>query len=189
MGILSYSGRLTVEECNSITTKLLNKHNCFDGRIHSGGMSWTRGGEKIGDISFEVSTYGGDDYIQFQYTHTDRYTGEKTELDYKAQLTWTPCNFRGRRWWFICPLVVNGRECNRRVGVLYLGNGKHFGCRNCHNLTYRCQKEHDSRVDALVKNPEMLISHFRKGDIKSFFLAHKAYLKIIEKLNKSRAAS
>jgi hypothetical protein len=63
------------------------------------------------------------------------------ELDYKARLVWTPCNFGGRRWWFVCPLVVNGRACNRRVGVLYLGGGKYFGCRPCHDLTYESSRE------------------------------------------------
>ena len=51
------------------------------------------------------------------------------------------CNFGGYRWWFICPLVVNGNVCGRRVGALYLGGEEYFGCRHCYNLTYECQKE------------------------------------------------
>ncbi len=48
------------------------------------------------------------------------------------------------RWWFACPLVVNGRACGRRVRMLYLPpNGRYFGCRGCHDLTYRsCQESH-----------------------------------------------
>ena len=141
MGRWSYSDRLTAEECKNITVKFLNEHNYFDGGIHWGGMRWTRRGEETGNISFVVSTLEGDEYIRFQYTQTDRHTGEKTELDYKARLDSTPCYFGGRRWWFICPLVVNGRPCNRRVGVLYLGGGKYFGCRHCYNLTYESSKE------------------------------------------------
>ncbi|MFH1067896.1 MAG: hypothetical protein V1746_08355 [bacterium] len=75
------------------------------------------------------------------YTRTDTRTGEKSALDYKVRLVWTPCRFGGRRWWFICPLVINEKACNRRVGVLYLGNGKYFGCRHCYNLTYTSAKE------------------------------------------------
>lgn len=182
MGRWSYSDRWTVEECKSITTKFLNDHDYFDGGIRWGGMSWSRGGKTTGSIGFVVSTVEGDEYIRFQYTQTDRHTGEKTDLDYKARLTWTPCYFGGRRWWFICPLVVNGRACNRRVGVLYLGGGKYFGCRHCYNLTYRSQKEHDSRVDALIKNPEMLLSKLKDGDLKGSLLALKAYFKIAEKM-------
>ena len=88
-----------------------------------------------------VSTVEGDEYIRFQYTQTDKCTGEKTDLDYKVALTWTPCYFGGRRWWFICPLVINRCECGRRVGALYLDGGKYFGCRHCYNLTYESSKE------------------------------------------------
>lgn len=39
MGRWSYSSRWTVEECKTITTQFLNKHNYFDGGIHAGEMS------------------------------------------------------------------------------------------------------------------------------------------------------
>jgi hypothetical protein len=43
----------------------------------------------------------------------------------------------GHRWWFRCPLLRNGIPCHRRVGKLYVPpDGHHFGCRQCHNLTY-----------------------------------------------------
>jgi hypothetical protein len=52
--------------------------------------------------------------------------------------------FGGRRWWFVCPLIVRGIACNRRAGKLYLPPGaKYFGCRKCHDLTYEsCQDSH-----------------------------------------------
>lgn len=180
MGRWSYSDRVTVDECKSITTKYLNDHNYFNGGIHWEEISWIRAGEIVGRISIAVSTI--DEYIRFQYTQTDRHTGEKTNLDYKARLTWTPCYFGGRRWWFICPLVVNGRVCNRRVGVLYLGSDKYFGCRRCYHLTYRCQKEHDSRVDALIKNPDMLLSRLNDGGLRGSILALRAYSKMTGKM-------
>lgn len=141
MGRWSYSDRWTVEECKSIPIKFLNDHNYFNGSILSGGMSWSCRGEKTGSIGFTVSTAEGDEYIRFQYTQTNRDTRDKTELDYKVRLTWTPCYFGGKRFWFICPLIINGHVCGRRVGVLYLGNGKYFGCRYCYNLTYESSKE------------------------------------------------
>lgn len=141
MGRWSYSGRWTVEECKSITTKFLNRHHYFDGDARWGGMSWRRRGEKTGSISFVVSTIKDDEYIRFQYTQTDRHTQEKGDFDYSARLAWTPCHFGKRRWWFICPLVINGWSCGRRVGALYLANGKYFGCRHCYNLTYESSKE------------------------------------------------
>jgi len=142
MGRWSYSNRWTVEECKTITTQFLNKHKYFNGGVcYGGGMSWSRNGEKTGSIGFTVSTVEGDEYIRFQYTQTDWNTDKKTELNYKVRLDWTPCYFGGYRWWFICPLVVHGRSCGRRVGSLHLGNGKYFGCRHCYNLTYESSKE------------------------------------------------
>ncbi len=141
MGRWSYSNRGTTEECKFVSVSFLNKHHYFDGGIRSGGMNWSRGGEQIGNMDFEVSTLLGDEYIRFKYTLTNNQTEVKTVYDYKAQIVSTPCYFGGRRWWFICPLVKDGRVCNRRVGVLYLAGGNYFGCRHCYNLTYKSSRE------------------------------------------------
>ena len=52
----------------------------------------------------------------------------------------------GVRWWFTCPLIVDGIACERRVAKLHLPPGsRHFGCRTCHDLTYRsCQQAHQA---------------------------------------------
>ncbi len=95
MGRWSYSDRRTVEECKDITVKILNEHHLFDGGVRSGRLKWTRNGEQTGNINFAISTTEGDEYIRFRYTVTDRHSGEKTSLDYKAQLDCTPCHFGG----------------------------------------------------------------------------------------------
>jgi len=57
----------------------------------------------------------------------------------------------GVRYWFICD------SCRNRVAVLYSPHQRDkFLCRRCHNLTYKSQKEHDSRVDNLLKSPALL---------------------------------
>jgi hypothetical protein len=57
----------------------------------------------------------------------------------------TPTQFDGLRWWFTCPLFVSGASgavCGRRAGKLYLPPcERYFGCRQCHNLTYRSAQE------------------------------------------------
>src|SRR5262245_38380943 len=45
---------------------------------------------------------------------------------------WTRCNFGGQRPWLEC-------LCGRRVGKLY-DAGFCFGCRQCLNLIYECQR-------------------------------------------------
>jgi hypothetical protein len=48
----------------------------------------------------------------------------------------------GVRWWFACPLTIEGERCRRRVAKLYLPPGeRRFGCRQCHELTYESSQE------------------------------------------------
>jgi hypothetical protein len=121
-------------------------------------------------------------YVRFIYTSTSTSTKEATKLDYKAELVTTPCNLGGVRYWFICPLITNGRVCGRRVSKLYLAAGsKYFGCRHCHNLTYVSCQEHDKRIDALVKNPEMLLARLHNNNLNGSLLAIKDCYKVAKK--------
>lgn len=49
------------------------------------------------------------------------------------QVTTTPCNYGGVRYWFICG------SCYEKVGVLYF-TGKCWECRKCGNLVYSSQQ-------------------------------------------------
>ena len=51
-----------------------------------------------------------------------------------------PCPLGGTRPYFLCPGVVNGAACGRRVAKLY-GPGKYFLCRHCYRLAYTSQSE------------------------------------------------
>jgi hypothetical protein len=57
----------------------------------------------------------------------------------------TETRFEGNRWWFTCPLSVDGSPCGRRVHTLHLPPGaRYFGCRQCHRLSYSSsQKAHE----------------------------------------------
>lgn len=58
----------------------------------------------------------------------------------RVRLTRTTKQWGGFRYYFICPLTVNGAPCLRRVAVLYLPLGEElFGCRNCHEIKYPTQ--------------------------------------------------
>jgi len=145
MGRWSWSDRKTVEECKSIDAFWLNREGYFCGFVR-GSIQWKNALDEVtGSIGIEISVDEEsleENYVRLFYTQTNNFTKEKTELDYKVELVTTPCTFGGIRYWFICPLVVNGRPCGRRVGKLYLPpGGKYFGCRYCYNLTYRSCKE------------------------------------------------
>jgi hypothetical protein len=66
--------------------------------------------------------------------------GRKEDVSYEVPLSWTPCNFGGWRPWFVCPGMVEGVSCGRRVAKLYL-KGRYFLCRHCHHLAYSSQQE------------------------------------------------
>ena len=112
------------------------------GSYRSGLWIWKYRGERENSVSYAVSTMSEEPpYVRLTYTMTRR-DGQKLRLDYQVELTTSRPNFGGLRWWFICPLVINGRACKRRVGKLHLPPGaRYFGCRDCHQLTYTsCQE-------------------------------------------------
>ena len=188
MGRWAWSNRYMVEECRTIDIPFLSRHGFFSG-LASGIIEWMDSTGKItSSIGIEVSVrnhYPHTNYIKFEYTHINCLTEEKTDLNYSTRLAMTRCNFGGVRYWFICGLKDGGRCCGKRVGKLYLPpNSTYFGCRKCHDLTYRSQKQHDKNVSALLKSPAMmdLVSKgVEAGDFKSASLIMKAYFKLISK--------
>ena len=79
----------------------------------------------------------GRDQVTLRYRyHVDG--GEWQVVTESVPLNWTPCNYGGRRPWFLCPGVSNGIPCNRRVAELYM-RGCFFLCRHCHGLVYPTQ--------------------------------------------------
>lgn len=107
-----------------------------------GSYQWTRDGEESGTIRWEVTGDAGGERARgqslwLQFTVTDHRTDEQREYEYPIPLEYTACNFGGKRPWFRCPGVVNGEECNRRVGKLYCPPGHDlFLCRHCYDLGY-----------------------------------------------------
>lgn len=85
----------------------------------------------------------GDDGIELKYTVSTGFRSDtKENLCYRVELETTPCNYGGQRYWFTCPLTKNGVYCGRRVAKLYLPPGaKYFGCRHCHDLSYKSRQE------------------------------------------------
>lgn len=144
MGRYSWSGRSTVEDYKSISIFWLRKQGYLkkDLVYTNGGIKWTSSsGEDRGSIGFSIAINGDRGQLTFRYTHTNRSDGAKEDISYPVDLVSTPCNYGGRRWWFICTAYQNGVYCGRRVGSLY--GGKYFACRHCYNLTYEsCRESH-----------------------------------------------
>lgn len=136
MGRYYWSKKKEADGLKQVSISFLKKHGYFNQGWHSGIITWSRYGEETGSIGVQsFIDFEDAQYVRFIYIQMDNNTGKKRHFDYKIPLTTTSCYFGGKRYWFICPLSVNGQYCGRRVGVLYKG-GDYFGCRHCYNLTY-----------------------------------------------------
>jgi hypothetical protein len=109
------------------------------------GNTNSREGE--GSIDYSVVRASDDLLLTLRY-----HLGDDQVVRLPIRILSTTPYFGGRRWWFVCPLTVYDVPCRRRFTKLHLHRG-YFGCRNCHNLTYRsCQQAHQyERLDASVK--------------------------------------
>jgi hypothetical protein len=132
-----------VDEVRSIDILDLQRKEVFSkGSSWSWTSSWSRNSEVIASISYRVETgENGPSGLRFMYTITENDTGEKKDYNYVIPVVATPCNYGGERWWYVCPLVVNGRSCRRRCRIVYMPPGaEYFGCRECHRLTYESRQ-------------------------------------------------
>jgi hypothetical protein len=169
-----------VEDCEALDANRWMREGILAGGVRRlGRWRWVYHGGRENSIGYDVETLDPDrQFVRLFYTVTQRATQEKEALDYRVRLTTTRPRFGGLRWWFICPLVVSGRACGRRVGKLYLPPGsRFFGCRACHGLTYHSAQTHDSRVSRLRRDPELLaaiLDDLKGASVRDLILAMKA---------------
>ena len=91
-------------------------------------------GEQQASIGVQV----GRDRVTLRYRYRDS-DGEWQDVTESVSLSWTSCNYGGRRPWFRCPGVTNGVYCGRRVSKLYIRQ-RYFVCRHCYRLVYPSQR-------------------------------------------------
>jgi hypothetical protein len=136
--------KTTVEACRSLDASRWMREGILKAGVwHTGSWCWFQDEartKRSADITYEVNTLATPPWLRLHYTF--KATGDV--VDYRMLLATTRPRFGGVRWWFICPLVVGGRSCGRRVGKLYLPpDERYFGCRHCYKLTYTtCQESH-----------------------------------------------
>ncbi len=107
----------------------------------TGSLTWTWTGGNQSSVGYLVTWNDDRPTLTLHYRWQDK---EDVRVPIRLQATAT--QFGGERWWFTCPLTVNGIACNRRVAKVHLPPGaRYFGCRTCHGLTYRsCQEAHQA---------------------------------------------
>jgi hypothetical protein len=127
-------GRNKVESCRSLDVNRLHKAGCL-ATGWRGGWQWTRDGEQVASIDL----YAEDDRVTLSY-RVRIAGGEWEDVRESIDIVRVLCRFGGSRPYFLCPGVVNGIPCGRRVAKLY-GPGRYFLCRHCYRLTYASQSE------------------------------------------------
>jgi len=145
------SKKTPVEDCRHLDANRWMRAGILkDGAWHTGRWVWYRDQAKqkeAASIGYEANLTATPPWVRLTYTFKEN----QTTVDYRVALTTSQVHRGGRRWWFVCPLVVAGRACNRRVGKIFLPPGaRYYGCRRCYQLTYTsCQESH--RFDGLAR--------------------------------------
>ena len=148
------SAKDTVDGTRNLDVHYFQRHGLFS---YATGfqyvMYWIRDEERVASISWLLEGCPGSPRsIRLKYTAT--HFSEKTDYDYSVQLDTTPCNYGGLRWWFICPLMKDGRPCRRRCRFLYLPlGGGYFGCRECYDLAYESSQKSGSFFYETMSRP------------------------------------
>lgn len=133
-GRRSGSGRGTVESCLALDVNELSRRGCLDaGWI--GRWRWFRDDQDIASIGLRA------EQARLHLAYRVRIgRGGWEDVTETVDIVRVPCNLGGRRAYFICPGVVNGIACGRRVVRLH-GPGRYFLCRHCCRLGYASQGE------------------------------------------------
>jgi hypothetical protein len=100
-----------------------------------GSWEWKQDGERVASIQF----WRKGDRLVLSY-RVRQHDGEWQDVEQPTPIFWMPCRFGGARPYFVCPGIVNGIACGRRVTKLY-GAATYFLCRHCYRLAYASQRE------------------------------------------------
>jgi hypothetical protein len=133
----------STEVCLGLSiTDLLQAGLLVPDKALSGCLTWHGAQEQAPLASVDVHVApGAQDGLNVRLRYQVVLGGVPQTVNEPISLMVTQPFFGGQRWWFRCPLGRSGVSCGRRVGVLYLPpEGRLFGCRYCHELTYAsCQ--------------------------------------------------
>jgi hypothetical protein len=191
MGRHHWSTRLTVEDCPILLdVRAFHRSGIF---ASLSGSSWSVSftdprGTMLGNIECTVAESGPTGLaIRFRDQET-RLNSQFALVEWhQVPVTTTRPYLGGKRFWFLCPMIRNGRQCGKRVARVYLPSGQRiFGCRYCHNLTYQSVREHDNRKYQLARDPAALDIALRSRTPRKALFAVKASMLRLEWERKGR---
>ena len=171
--------KLTVEECRALSIAHFPLSDSVAQSYSWGILYWkSYTDDTIACVAYNCEARGnGSAIVRLSYATRQE---SKGEIEEPVQAVTTRPYFGGMRWWFVCPLIVGGIICERRVRKLYLPHGgRYFGCRRCYNLTYECVRTHDNRVGRLLRNPVALLQALDGEPLGNHRVALKAAFKLM----------
>ena len=121
-----FESKTLAEDCLSIDIRQLNRMGGLEPWKRY-NLTWKNGSNIIIKTKQEA--------IELSYT-ISRKGQQCKDVHVDVPLSWSACNYGGKRPWFICP----GNGCGKRVAKLYLG-GDRFLCRCCYDLVYSSQRK------------------------------------------------
>ena len=128
------SGRDTVESCRALDVSRLQKAGCLTPGW-SGIWQWSVDGERVAWIRLKAEA----DSLRLTY-RVRRPGCDWDDVSETVRVVRAACTLGGSRAYFICPGVVDGRACGRRVAKLH-GHDRYFLCRHCYRLGHASQSE------------------------------------------------
>lgn len=180
----SRPARGVVEMCEVLDINWMTREGIFD-----------RPGKTHGHITttFGSGTTAAFDYVLDKENHQLKLRHELVGVveQYTIKLTQSVLPWGGLRWWLLCPLAIKGKPCQRRVAKLWRPrSARHFGCRQCHGLTYYlCQQSHkrDLGLHSLPAPPHWPLHQRYRHDMLEDFKDQKRDARIAERqLQRSR---
>jgi hypothetical protein len=138
-------GKVEADGLRKIDVRFLKKHGYLSG-TRWGVMQWTSNFSGYdGSATLESTTVNDVKHLRIRCSES-KY-GMQEGYECEVELTTTPCNYGGKRYWMVCP----SWGCHQRVGTLYFGGGC-FACRHCFNLTYKSQNQ-SKRYNGFISIP------------------------------------
>ena len=123
-----------MEACRSLDVNRLHRDGCLRPGW-SGSVSWHQDEKRVAWIRMRAEQHCL--VLNYRFRRNDEDWQEVAEL---ISIVRVSCRYGGSRPYFICPGVVKGVPCRRRVAKLY-GPGRYFLCRHCYRLSYASQSE------------------------------------------------
>lgn len=175
------------EHCRALDIYKMKRQGCLEPKKR-GNWVWSRDGEEVARINYHCT--GQTLILDYRIRQSG---GDWEPIRQATQLTYLRCNYGGQRVYVICPGIVNGRPCGRRVGKLFAG-GKFFLCHHCYSIAYYSQSE--ARYDRMLRRANKLRMALGGEPGAAYWIAPKpkgmwwrTYSRIVEEIDMNERAA